>query len=186
MATETDATLPEKPTPRRSFLATCGKTGLAIVALLGAVWAVGYNWPPLRKWFRIRRITFQRVAAVEDMSPGQWKSFSFETVDWTPWKTVRRDHTVWVRRDRDRPEAFHVLSSVCSHAGCRIAWRADKSLFICPCHGGTFDADGALKKGPPQRSMDPLEFRVENGQLLVRWEDFQVGSPDRVRVDLPI
>jgi hypothetical protein len=30
--------------------------------------------------------------------------------------------------------------------------------------------------------MDPLEFEVRDGHLLVRWEDFKIGESQRISV----
>jgi hypothetical protein len=30
--------------------------------------------------------------------------------------------------------------------------------------------------------MDPLDYRVENGRLLIRWQDFKVGVAERIPV----
>ena len=86
-------------------------------------------------------------------------------------KAKNDEPTVWVKRDRDQPENFRVLSPLCPHQGCIVKWRADRSLFVCPCHGGTFDAEGNRKSGPPQYSLAALDYQVKDGQLLFRWED---------------
>ena len=41
------------------------------------------------------------------------------------------------------------LSSTCTHLGCRVSWVAESKDLRCPCHGGVFDATGAVKDGPP-------------------------------------
>lgn len=66
-----------------------------------------------------------------------------------------------------------VLSSVCPHLGCSVRWIEKQDKFICPCHGGTFTADGVHVSGPPLRAMDELESKVENGVLKVRFQFFR-------------
>lgn len=66
-----------------------------------------------------------------------------------------------------------VLSSVCPHLGCSLRWIATQDHFVCPCHGGTFTADGVHVSGPPLRGMDELESKVENGVLKVRFQLFR-------------
>jgi hypothetical protein len=66
-----------------------------------------------------------------------------------------------------------VLSSICPHLGCTVQWRAEKDRFICPCHGGTYAPDGARLAGPPNRGMDELPTRIQNGRLAVRFEYFK-------------
>lgn len=81
--------------------------------------------------------------------------------------SARKQRRVWILRDGDRPEVFRIISAICPHAGCAVAWKADRKLFVCPCHGGTFDADGSRKSGPPPKSLDTLDYQVKDGQLLV-------------------
>ena len=42
-----------------------------------------------------------------------------------------------------------VLSNVCTHRGCSVAWDGGRSAFACPCHGGVFDRTGKVTAGPP-------------------------------------
>jgi menaquinol-cytochrome c reductase iron-sulfur subunit len=66
-----------------------------------------------------------------------------------------------------------VLSSTCPHLGCSVRWIGEKERFICPCHGGTFTSAGVRVAGPPLRSMDELESKVENGILKIRFQHFR-------------
>jgi|GEM_PF-295525 len=100
---------------------------------------------------------------------------------------VRRGETlgaVLVERLADRN--FRVLSSVCPHLGCSVVWQDDRSHWFCPCHKSAFARDGALvpaESGPPNpspRALDPLEWRITNAQLEVRWVRFQTGVSERV------
>ena len=51
-----------------------------------------------------------------------------------------------------------------------VNWRQDAGLFLCPCHGGVFYADGTVAGGPPERPLFERDWKVENGRLLVRPE----------------
>jgi menaquinol-cytochrome c reductase iron-sulfur subunit len=87
------------------------------------------------------------------------------------WQVSTTDQTVYViPGPAGQPRA---LSSVCPHLGCTVQWRAEKDLFICPCHGGTYAPDGARLAGPPNRGMDELPTRIENGRLAVRFQYFK-------------
>jgi Rieske Fe-S protein len=141
-----------------------------VAGLVLAFFGLDSFFPRWRKWIAFGpRNPYQPVTAMESLPAGQWKLLSFDVIEQGGDKKIRSKRSVWVRRG-NQPEAISVLSPVCPHNGCQINWRPEKSAFVCPCHGGTFDADGKLKSGPPKRSMDPLDFRVEAGQLLVRWE----------------
>jgi menaquinol-cytochrome c reductase iron-sulfur subunit len=169
--------------PRRGVLTFLANLALAVVGLAVAVPAVVYLWAPLKK----KRPTegpggeLVDVGPVADLPPGQWTLRTAEKVQTDGWKKTPVKHAVWVRRDA-AGDAVTVLSSICPHLGCPIAWQADRSRFACPCHGGIFDASGRQLVGPPPRSMDPLTHEVRAGRLWVRWQDFKIGVKDRVPV----
>ncbi len=59
---------------------------------------------------------------------------------------------------------FQAYSSTCPHLGCKVHWEADKNRFLCPCHNGVFDADGAPVSGPPAdagQHLDEVPLRVD-------------------------
>ena len=60
------------------------------------------------------------------------------------------------------------LDSTCTHLGCRVSWDAEAQLLKCPCHGGIYDATGAVKGGPPPAPLARVMTRIENGQVLVQ------------------
>lgn len=61
-----------------------------------------------------------------------------------------------------------VLSPICTHMGCNVVWNGEKQLFLCPCHGGQYTADGRNVAGPPPRPLDRIPARVENGVLMIQ------------------
>ncbi|MHB8078119.1 MAG: Rieske 2Fe-2S domain-containing protein [Candidatus Krumholzibacteriia bacterium] len=66
-----------------------------------------------------------------------------------------------------------VLSAICPHLGCTVPWNPGRNEFVCPCHGGTFSADGTHLSGPPRRSLDSLDTRVSGGKLMVKYQYFR-------------
>jgi len=44
---------------------------------------------------------------------------------------------------------FIALSSTCPHLGCQVRWEGQNNRYFCPCHNGTFDAQGTATGGPP-------------------------------------
>jgi nitrite reductase/ring-hydroxylating ferredoxin subunit len=81
---------------------------------------------------------------------------------------------VLIRREG---EAVEALSSVCPHNGCDVF--VDGATFLCPCHDSRFAADGALVEGESPRGLDPLEVRVREGRVEVRYQRFEVGTAER-------
>src|SRR5262249_49132451 len=72
----------------------------------------------------------------------------------------------WVRRiDTDR---FQVFAVNCAHLNCPVRWFPQSGLFMCPCHGGVYYADGTYASGPPPRGLFEYSHRVDKGHLLIR------------------
>jgi menaquinol-cytochrome c reductase iron-sulfur subunit len=65
------------------------------------------------------------------------------------------------------------LSAICPHLGCTVPWDPGRNEFVCPCHGGTFSADGTHLSGPPRRSLDSLDTKVAGGKLMVKYQYFR-------------
>ncbi len=78
---------------------------------------------------------------------------------------------------KDAQGQVEVLSAVCPHLGCTVQWSSAKNQFLCPCHGSVFAPDGAHLLGPSPRGMDSLPVKVENGELMVKYEDFRQLQP---------
>ena len=94
----------------------------------------------------------------------------------TLFKTVIEKQTGWINAEEEfsayalttNGQEFIVMSNICTHLGCRVRWVADKDGFYCPCHNGVFAKDGSVVSGPPPRSLDRFESKVEDGVLYVK------------------
>ena len=91
------------------------------------------------------------------------------------WREVVSTESVYVCRTGDGQ--LQVLSAICPHLGCSVAWQANQGKFVCPCHGGQFKPDGKHIAGPPPRSLDSLKAQVKDGKLQVQFEYFQTNQP---------
>jgi Rieske Fe-S protein len=173
-------------TNRRRFLDLFTNLLLGIIALAVAIPALGYFLGPLRRRSGEEGAgtAFQDAGPVTDLLVKQWRLLSVETVHQDGWKKTRVRHAIWARREDESDEGIAVFSSICPHLGCPINWHPDQSQFVCPCHGGIFDADGQRTGGPPPRAMDSLEFEVRAGRLWVRWQDFKIGVAERIPVSV--
>ena len=83
------------------------------------------------------------------------------------WNVVREERAVYVLA-----ESREVVSAVCPHEQCEVAWSAAQGVFGCPCHDSTFDPSGRRLGGPAPRGLDRLPTRVEGGRLQIRVEGF--------------
>ena len=71
----------------------------------------------------------------------------------------------WVRRAQG--DQFKVFAANCTHLGCPVRWFEESQLFLCPCHGGAFYADGGRAAGPPPRGLYVYPHRVQKGELQI-------------------
>ena len=72
-----------------------------------------------------------------------------------------------VELERGRKFAVHrapdgtlsVLSPVCPHLKCHVAWNESGASWDCPCHGSRFHPDGRVMEGPALEALErfPLE-----------------------------
>lgn len=175
----------QTPKPsRRTFLTVCTDGLLALIGLAIAVPAIRYFVGPLLGKGRAAASSpsFEAVVAIDELPDGEWKLIPLKVVQRDGWERKDVSHSVWVRRDGTSVPKFTVLSPICPHLGCHINWFPKKREFICPCHGGKYNANGDYLSGPPPRSMDPLQFEARGGELYVRWQDFETGVHQRVPV----
>jgi cytochrome b6-f complex iron-sulfur subunit len=81
--------------------------------------------------------------------------------------------------------SFLALSRTCTHLGCSVPWDTEKSKFICPCHGSTFDIAGEVLTPPAVRALDSYPVRIENGVIRVNiarsQKRLQNGKPRSVK-----
>ena len=161
------------PPSRRRYLAVCGKIAGSVAGVSIVLVAARSFYPPLRRWIRLPRFVtpFEPIGALDRFPPGEWKLVPLASDEKADAKSKNNGPSVWVRRDREQPDKVRVLSPICTHQGCAVDWRADRSRFVCPCHGGTFDAEGNRISGPPQDPLAAVDYQVKDGQLLVRRDD---------------
>jgi menaquinol-cytochrome c reductase iron-sulfur subunit len=158
------------PTGRRSFLMAMFAVSGTVVGALLAVPLFRFATYPLRKsesdtaWSDVGP-----VADFASLTTPVAKTITLERRD--AWQTTSSQTAVYVLPVKDG--ALRILSPICPHLGCSVQWQNEQNKFICPCHSGSFTADGERIGGPPPRSMDSLESKVENGTLKVRYQYFR-------------
>lgn len=62
-------------------------------------------------------------------------------------------------------QQFTALSPVCTHLGCTVDIQG--SVLVCPCHGSTYNREGAVVRGPAERPLRRYRATVGSDQVLV-------------------
>jgi menaquinol-cytochrome c reductase iron-sulfur subunit len=145
---------------RRRFLSRLSLALSAAVAAVVAVPIVGFLLSPLtrkppRQW--------RAVGSVDRFKVGETVNVNFEDASPLPWAGVTARTAAWLRRDS--ATEFSVFSVHCTHLGCPVQWFANARLFLCPCHGGVYNADGTVAAGPPPKALSRYPVRVRGGQV---------------------
>lgn len=104
------------------------------------------------------------VASVSELTGPQPLSRKIVAEHITGWAITTEEHSVFVLPAKNN----QVLSAVCPHEGCEVAWDQNTNRFSCPCHESYFAPDGARISGPAPRGLDPLPMRVQDGKLQVQ------------------
>jgi menaquinol-cytochrome c reductase iron-sulfur subunit len=164
---------------RRGFLTVLIGLGSALIASVVAKPAVVYVLDPLLRGAGVKG-RWIRVAKAEALGeePVAVPVVGEQVDAWTRAEQVRLG-MVWLRKKGDKIVA---LNAECPHLGCKIGYDKAKKHFGCPCHDSDFDVDGGLKGGPAPRSMDPLEARVVDGEVEVRFVRFRAQVKERVEI----
>jgi menaquinol-cytochrome c reductase iron-sulfur subunit len=97
---------------------------------------------------------------------------------WTMEKQLQLG-AAWLLRKGDAVRAWSVT---CPHLGCAVDRRASGPGFNCPCHDSSFDAEGRRLDGPSPRDLDTLATKIEDGFVLVDFQRFRLGTPEKASV----
>ncbi len=89
--------------------------------------------------------------------------------------------SVWLRKGSDGKVLC--LSTICPHLGCAVEFRNAEKNFFCPCHTSAFDLEGSKLNQIPPRGMDPLEFKIKNGnEIWIKYEKFRAAEKEQIPV----
>ncbi|MBF6568646.1 MAG: ubiquinol-cytochrome c reductase iron-sulfur subunit [Candidatus Binataceae bacterium] len=148
---------------RRKFLAwlSIGLSGL--IAMLLGIPVIGFILGPL---FQELPETWREVGAVDQFAIGTTVKVSFLDPSPMLWAGVTAQTAAWLRRVS--ADEFTAFAMNCSHLGCPVRWLPQAQLFMCPCHGGVYYADGTVAAGPPPRGLFHLPVRIRGGKVEIR------------------
>lgn len=149
-----------KETTRRRFLTrlsiAAGSLAAAIVALPSIGFLLGLRKPTM---------VWRSVGKLDDFQIGSTVEVKFLDPSPLPWAGVTAETAAWLRRIDELQ--FKAFSVDCTHLGCPVRWLSTANLFMCPCHGGVFYADGRVASGPPPRPLTTYPVRVQDGQVQI-------------------
>jgi quinol---cytochrome c reductase iron-sulfur subunit, bacillus type len=163
---------------RRELLLSA--VNVAILSVMGMFLAV-----PVIELFlsHVRRedeaTSFFPVARLSELVPGkpvQKAVIATQRDAWTRTENVNKG-SVWLVKDG--AGEIKAYSSICPHLGCIYGWNVRDGIFVCPCHVSGFSLDGQVLKGPSPRRLDELETRIQGEEVLVRYQKFIAGIPQK-------
>ncbi len=148
---------------RRKFLARMSLAVSGIGALIIGLPSAGFILAP---FFARKPVVWRSVGKVESFQIGETTAVQYEDASPLPWAGVTARSAAWLRRvDAD---TFIAFSINCTHLGCPIRWLPQANLFMCPCHGGVYYADGTVAAGPPPAPLPHYPVRVKDGEVQIQ------------------
>ena len=105
------------------------------------------------------------LGPMEDFPLGETRLATFVNPFRRPWDGETAGVACYVRHIATNQ--FQVFAVNCAHLGCPVRWFPQSQLFMCPCHGGAYYADGARASGPPERGLFTYDYKIANGQLQI-------------------
>lgn len=164
---------------RRSFLGYITGYIIAFIGSLVAVPSLGSFISPALK--QSPSVSWEKLGPVNKFNAIEPKIAGVSIVKQDGWIEKRTPKLVWVLRTGEKD--FKVYNAQCTHLGCIVDWVPETATFNSPCHGGVFAKDdGKVLAGPPPRPLDTLEYKIEESELWVRYQDFRLGIPEKLPV----
>jgi len=173
---------------RRWLLLKVGALFNAVVGVAVAVPVVKYLLSPVKSDNEYK--SWMSLGSVDIFPVGETRLAKFTNPVNRAWDGETDRVACWVRRISEKQ--FQVFAINCAHLGCPVRWFPQSGLFMCPCHGGAYYADGSRASGPPERGLFTYDTKIVDGTLqinagqmptlsntakLVQIENAQGGSP---------
>ena len=150
---------------RRAFLFKLSLLANGAVGAVLAVPIIGYLLgPSLKKSSSYD--SWITLGPISDFPENETRLVNFRNPITTPWDGQTGDIPCWVRRVSG--STFQVFAINCAHLGCPVRWFAQSRLFLCPCHGGAYYADGSRASGPPERGLFEYDHKIIANTLMIK------------------
>jgi Rieske Fe-S protein len=140
---------------------------------LSAVAAAALGIPLVGYFFGVRKrqVEWVTVGDVDQFAVNETRLCTFSSPLRQPWDGITALTGVYVRNDgfdqKGEPQ-FLIFAVNCAHLGCPVTWFPQSGLFMCPCHGGAYYANGERASGPPPRGLFRCTWRVQDGRLQIQ------------------
>lgn len=146
---------------RRWMLLKVGVLINAVVGIAVAVPVVRYLLGPVKRKGAYN--SWVSLGAADNFPIGETRLATYENPDHDPWDGDTAKIPCWVRHVN--ATTFQVFAINCAHLGCPVRWFPQSGLFMCPCHGGVYYADGSRASGPPERGLFEYKYKIEGNEL---------------------
>ena len=154
---------------RRRFLS---RVSLGLSALAGAVLGVPILAYLLSPLIHPAGNAWRDFGPVDKYRIGETVKVTIAEPSPLPWAGQTATTAAWLRRSETGFTAFAVN---CTHLGCPVNWLPDANIFLCPCHGGVYYANGDVAGGPPPRPLWRHRVRVKNGRVQILTRPLQAA-----------
>jgi nitrite reductase/ring-hydroxylating ferredoxin subunit len=142
------------------------KAGIALNGLVGLALAVPIFRYLLAPWRKDASYdSWVSLGQVDAFPEGETRLAFYKNPYKQSWDGETDNVACYVRRQGS--EQFQVFAINCAHLGCPVRWFPQSQLFMCPCHGGVYYADGERASGPPERGLFTYGWKVVFGQLQI-------------------
>jgi menaquinol-cytochrome c reductase iron-sulfur subunit len=138
----------------------------AVVSIILAVPLVRYILSPVIRERRPGYASWISLGSLDQFPEGQTRLATYRSPIRNTWDGETADIACWVRHMD--AQAFQVFAINCAHLWCPVRWFPQSSLFMCPCHGGVYYADGSRAAGPPERGLFQYSHKVEGHTLFIK------------------
>jgi Rieske Fe-S protein len=148
---------------RRWLLLTVGAFFNVVVGAAVAVPVIKYLLSPVKPDDNYK--SWVSLGSVDTFPVGETRLAKFTNPSSREWDGETDRVACWVRRISAKE--FQVFAINCAHLGCPVRWFPQSGLFMCPCHGGAYYADGSRASGPPERGLFTYDTKIIDGALQI-------------------
>jgi Rieske Fe-S protein len=160
---EDQTSVDPKTVSRRWLLLKVGALFNAVVGVAVAVPVVKYLLSPVKSDDAYK--SWVSLGSVATFPVGETRLAKFTNPVSRAWDGETDRIPCWVRRISEKE--FQVFAINCAHLGCPVRWFPQSGLFMCPCHGGAYYADGSRASGPPERGLFTYDTKIVDGALQI-------------------